>query len=63
LYVHGGGLKIKLPIKSTKKEVESFLAELYELLAREDFDYNTDLIIYPRNKVGDDICFWKGYQW
>lgn len=50
---------IKTPIRSSKKDVESFLGELNEILKGKDFDINCNLLIIKSSK--EEICYSTGY--
>lgn len=52
-------ISIKIPIKSEKKAVKSFLKELQELLNSEKFDIGADLIIIKSDK--DEMKYSTNY--
>lgn len=54
-------INIFLSIQSKKKEVIAFLDELKALLAKDDFDIDTDLTLIKKKKNGEDEMFSTPY--
>lgn len=46
-------ITIFLSTQSKKAEVNSFLEELHELLGKEDFDIDSDIMLIKKNKTDD----------
>lgn len=51
--------RIKVPIRSEKKAVREFLEELREVLNKEDFSVEDNLILIKSSK--DEICYSTSY--
>lgn len=56
-----GVVKIKLAIQSGRKDVEIFLNGLKEILTKEDFNIETDLMVIVNRKSGEKECFSTAY--